>query len=110
MEYIETPYGFIGISKTGVERGISRKLKEAVKKDIAAPSDAKLQSSVKIAKKEEKVQEEKEYIAKERDELSAIEKKKGVSQIVGKSHPHLKSLKNGYALGAKLHLPQSLHL
>ena len=103
MEYIEIPYGFIGISKTGVERGISKKLKDAVKKDITASSYAELQSSVKIAKKEDKVvqnvaikaekekteqeeeirrkQEEKERIAKEREKLSVSEKKEGISQI-----------------------------
>ena len=60
VEYIETPYGFIGISKTGVQRGISKQLKESLKKDITGtyPSDHLL--SIKIAKKEgEKVQKPK---------------------------------------------------
>ncbi len=39
VEFVETPYGLIGVSSTGVQRGIPKKLKDSVKrKDIVTSS------------------------------------------------------------------------
>ena len=55
--FVETPYGFLGISKTGVERGVAKKLENAVQMDeITESGNIEPQLPEKESKKRENIE------------------------------------------------------